>query len=410
MLFNRLESMRTKLRDSECAADFNTVLKKVLMEGGSLGDVRIEMGKRLADVQDFREKFEELQREYREAGLQWCKDECKRRDEEWEQTIIYETAVCLITKDENDYLEEWVRHHLSVGFDHLFIYDNSSKIPVKKTIEGIEGIDYNRITVESMPSRKDTPIQYFCYNKFLRDHGRLCKYVAFIDTDEFIDIRDSPSVKALLPRYTENHCFGALHLNWELYDADNQILKENGTLFERFKSVSVYKKVPYLGKIIARVSRIRTMHLHHCDFYEGSVTLNTQGNPFRPQKNWENDGGIPVEENEIAVVRHYFTKSLEEWVYKVLRGNCSYYFHRKLTEFLEYNPRMRDIFDRVCLRVFGEGYAGQRHKYQETLDIEKSTVRAIIEEESKLNTKDPDRRGTKKKKLNHPKKGAKKCK
>ena len=41
-------------------------------------------------------------------------------------------AVCAIMKDENQYIEEWSNHYKNLGFDHIFIYDNNSKIPFTK--------------------------------------------------------------------------------------------------------------------------------------------------------------------------------------------------------------------------------------------------------------------------------------
>jgi hypothetical protein len=38
--------------------------------------------------------------------------------------------VC-IAKDENQYFDEWIRHHLKVGIDRVILYDNNSKKPVE---------------------------------------------------------------------------------------------------------------------------------------------------------------------------------------------------------------------------------------------------------------------------------------
>ena len=38
-------------------------------------------------------------------------------------------AACAMVKDEPD-LREWAAYHLAVGFEHLLIYDNESRIPV----------------------------------------------------------------------------------------------------------------------------------------------------------------------------------------------------------------------------------------------------------------------------------------
>ena len=39
-------------------------------------------------------------------------------------------GVCLIIKNENEYLEEWLTHYRSLGVDKFFIYDNNSTIPI----------------------------------------------------------------------------------------------------------------------------------------------------------------------------------------------------------------------------------------------------------------------------------------
>ena len=41
-------------------------------------------------------------------------------------------AICLIIKDENEYLEEWLQHHKNIGFNYFIIYDNQSKISVNR--------------------------------------------------------------------------------------------------------------------------------------------------------------------------------------------------------------------------------------------------------------------------------------
>ena len=43
-------------------------------------------------------------------------------------------SICLLTKDENKYLKEWVQYHLSIGIDHFYIYDNNSDQSVRDTI------------------------------------------------------------------------------------------------------------------------------------------------------------------------------------------------------------------------------------------------------------------------------------
>ncbi len=36
------------------------------------------------------------------------------------------SAICAISRNENNYLEEWITYHLHLGFNHIFIYDNNN--------------------------------------------------------------------------------------------------------------------------------------------------------------------------------------------------------------------------------------------------------------------------------------------
>lgn len=44
-------------------------------------------------------------------------------------------AICLIIKDENQYLEEWLNHHRKLGIDFFIIYDNNSEVSVSEYIK-----------------------------------------------------------------------------------------------------------------------------------------------------------------------------------------------------------------------------------------------------------------------------------
>lgn len=35
-------------------------------------------------------------------------------------------AIVAIARLENDYINEWIGHHLNIGVNHIYVYDNSS--------------------------------------------------------------------------------------------------------------------------------------------------------------------------------------------------------------------------------------------------------------------------------------------
>ena len=55
-----------------------------------------------------------------------CK--CKHHQTLHSPTTASETAaICAIVKDEQLYLEEWVLYNLGLGFQHIYLYDNSQQ-------------------------------------------------------------------------------------------------------------------------------------------------------------------------------------------------------------------------------------------------------------------------------------------
>lgn len=57
---------------------------------------------------------------------------------------------CVIIKNEEAYLDEWIDYHRAVGFTHFYIYDNSYHFDLQQWAE--EQKDYGRpVTVYHMP-------------------------------------------------------------------------------------------------------------------------------------------------------------------------------------------------------------------------------------------------------------------
>jgi len=47
----------------------------------------------------------------------------------------YYASICIMVKDEEYYIQEWLEYHRLIGFEHFYIYDNNSEIPVESYIK-----------------------------------------------------------------------------------------------------------------------------------------------------------------------------------------------------------------------------------------------------------------------------------
>lgn len=250
----------------------------------------------------------------------------------------FNSSICLIIKDENEYINEWLDWHIKIGFEHFFICDNESKIPIResvieKYIPFCTFIDYPTI---------DGNTQVACYNYILDNYGALTNWIAFIDTDEFIRIIDGRDINSFLKDYDK---YDGLYIQWITYNANKIIKKDARPQREKFTSIINKKPSLTTGKSIVRPSRLTAMGSH---FPSGILkNYNVVDSNFHKMK----DAYAQFSKNNKIFVDHYFTRSYEEWLEKRARGNVeSKILGEKYDEFFLYNP---DMDEEECIRIVG---------------------------------------------------------
>ena len=72
-------------------------------------------------------------------------------------------GLCVIGKNENKYAKEYVDHYKSIGFNHIFIYDNNDKEGEHFEEVLSEDIAKNYVSIINYRNRKDQP-QFKAYN------------------------------------------------------------------------------------------------------------------------------------------------------------------------------------------------------------------------------------------------------
>ena len=111
-------------------------------------------------------------------------------------------SLCLICKDENDYLPEWLDYHILMGVDRFYIYDNESRISLRESLA--DYIARGWAVVMNIPGKA---AQLFAYDHCLQTFGSNTFWMGFIDTDEFLVTKSALNLKDFLKGYEE---FGGL--------------------------------------------------------------------------------------------------------------------------------------------------------------------------------------------------------
>lgn len=225
------------------------------------------------------------------------------------EDFINNIKVCVITvaKNENEWIEEWIKYHFNLGFDRIIIIDNNSE--ENKTI-------YDDDRVEIIPERIQFGddwggiggIQSQLINKAL-DVVRSEKfdYCACIDVDEFIELRKHNNIKEFIYEELYKKGKNIAEVLWEFYD-DNDIIYEKDTK----KSVlETYTRKASKYVEIARKSIFKV--------YDETVFEFAH---FPPPRLFDSGlYSVSYTDTNVAVIRHYRTKCLETYIRNKVKNN-----------------------------------------------------------------------------------------
>jgi len=224
---------------------------------------------------------------------------------EWPSSLYApDTAViCAIALNEEPYVHEWIQYHLKLGFDHIYIYDNDDKNPLKRLANKYQG----KVTVIHYPGACQ---QMNAYYEFLHKARGEHTWCAFIDVDEFIVLRNHASIHPFLKKYCKE---GALALSWVLFGSNGHKQYEQGPILARFirRQDGVNRHV----KVIVRLSHLEYMSGPHVAKLQVGRTHDCHGRHITYAYN-DNPN------DDIACIHHYFTKSEGEFLQKCKRGRA----------------------------------------------------------------------------------------
>lgn len=234
------------------------------------------------------------------------------------------TLLCAIGRLENRYIREWVEWHKNIGFTNIVLYDNN--YDREDDFNDVIG-DYvadGFVILKDYRNRKDC--QFAAYNECYEEYGKIYDWIAFFDCDEFLAIRNGRSVgEWLSSKYFKD--FDMVHVNWMCYGDNGNVLYKEGEVADRFKNPIL----PYDFN--------RTYDFPENNHIKSIVRGGLQGMKFGPKcyshspegikegRCCNNKGAICDSNSPFnafdfttAYIKHYLTKSTEEFAEKVIRG------------------------------------------------------------------------------------------
>ena len=235
-------------------------------------------------------------------------------------------AICLLIKDENEYLQEWLDYHRKVGISHFYIYDNNSRVPISEELQNEKDV--------TIKLWSHNPVnQCAAYNDCCKTHNTEVDKIAFIDTDEFIcfDSKYKTIQEVWLDLERQFGRIDHLGAYWRMYG-------KTEPYFQTRQSIDDYKQYyeNYHIKSIFDPKLVKQFTDPHHAIVTGNY-INEKNEPiinaFGSKEGHYNDSHT----SQTIWIKHIWSRSLLEFHCKIMRGTPDIIKKKTIEEFYQHN-------------------------------------------------------------------------
>ena len=220
-------------------------------------------------------------------------------------------AICLMIKNENRYIREWLEYHKKIGFDNVILYDNNHTNGENVYDVIRDDINSGYAIYENVKD-KDRHLIY-CYNECIQKYHNIFEWILFIDCDEFLELKGFNSIQKYLSQKKFINCEQIL-INTEEYDDNGMVHDDGRCVCERFNNKKEKKFISGLfhTKTLLNVGKYNANFTfkgtkHYIELY--NTTYNVNGEKIFPSS-------LLFNKDDDCIIRHYRTKTIEEYLYR----------------------------------------------------------------------------------------------
>ena len=241
-------------------------------------------------------------------------------------------VICAIAKNEHKYINDWVKHHIDIGFDYIYLFDNDD-IDTKDNVLDYVNQDYqSKVQVINVRGWKELHLQQHIYNDFYNKFKNNFEWCAFIDIDEYIFGVDN--VKDWLKKIPSQ--YNQIRIKWKLFGDDELITRDmTKPVYEIFKTRvkhSLHRNLTQKGNLECQGKSIVRGGLDNIIITSPHfASYNTRDNVLKsclPSGKDCRYSKVVIHEpydKETIWLHHYMTKSLSEFIEQKLNRNDAVY-------------------------------------------------------------------------------------
>ena len=217
-------------------------------------------------------------------------------------------ALCCIARDEDPFLKEWLAYHALMGVEHFYIYDHCSKNPIRQALGSFA--DDSRVTVRRVAGEK---MQIPAYDDCLRSFGGDCRWIGFLDLDEFVlPMRDN-DLRVLL---SEFESYGGLAATWHLFGSSGHLRRPEGPVIKNYLQAFAVQDSYHVKCFVQPARTIQALGPHTFRYGPEHFCVNEDHYPVSPTCPCTFSSG------RLVRVHHYFLRSQQDFEEKVRRGRA----------------------------------------------------------------------------------------
>lgn len=249
------------------------------------------------------------------------------------------TAIVAIVKNEHRFIKEWVDYHLALGFDDIYIYEDYRSDSHAQIFEGYEHVHVAPVSTIGVPDYNGTRVQGELYTKSLTMFKDKYDWILFSDIDEFL-VLEVP-LQELCEEFND---YTGILLDWKVYTANGHTKRPEGNVVDNYTEeldpdILIDRAPIWNKKSFVNINKAEKWYrLPH--IIKDGVNVDLNNDPNRKGKVFQK-----------AWLNHYFSKSWEDFVERIVeRGNMNNYT-RTYDLFFKINPGLKYMEDKLLESV-----------------------------------------------------------
>lgn len=231
------------------------------------------------------------------------------------------TLLCCIGRLENKYIREFVEFYKKIGVTNICLYDNNRD--GEDDFHDVIGdyIDDGFVILKDYRNLS-YPVQLKAYTECYFEYRNRYDWFLFFDIDEFLFLKKDKDLSSWLSNDMFRN-FNTIHVNWKLYGDGGNVRYEEKPILERITSpIPIDSKTSYdcpdnnhVKSIVRGGLDLKGWVTMHAPIVDGKC-CNASG------RECDKKLSLTPYDYKFAELRHYTTKTAEEYAYKIKRGFC----------------------------------------------------------------------------------------